>query len=539
MSDLLPLLYKLVSTEPGLTGGQYTARLRAVVPQITRKQVNRCLYSNSVFHTPAARQAPSWRVTGKLPSRKSWVPNQLPTQRVIHPKPPSRHPPLTAAIIIDETVTKGLNAWQSEAFSKWINNGRCGIVEAVTGAGKSRLAIAAIRDTLNARGRSVVVVPSVALLEQWAELLRAETPTVSFGMLGNQHRVTSDRVTLAVVHSLTRRVESFQNVDLLVADEVHGYGAATFSKALLPSATSRLGLTATLERTDDAVEEVLLPYFGKVIYQCDFQQARKDGRLAQARIALLGVRLEEEEREAFDNAVEEKRNSKRKLVNHHGVVSEPIGEFLAAVQNLASQDAGEATRVAYRYLAARSEEAQILANARAKRRAVIQCASLFGGQHRGLIFCERIAAAEEVADLLATHGVRAKALTSSVPRPQRHILLEQLRGGELDALTTATALDQGIDVPDVDTAIIVASNQQKRQMIQRLGRVLRMKSDSRVARAIITYALDTWEDPAVGQGRQEFVKIARQAAEHLHNFGGNWDAGDVCAFLTSAALTPP
>ena len=115
-------------------------------------------------------------------------------------------------------------------------------------------------------------------------------------------------------------------------------------------------------------------------------------------------------------------------------------------------------------------------------------------------------------------------------------MLQQLSNGRLDLLTTATALDEGIDVPNIDTGIIISSTQQKRQMIQRLGRVLRTKPDRRRARVVITYVLGTWEDPAVNARREEFARFAADAAgepDAYKDFKQDWNVEKVCEFFAA------
>jgi superfamily II DNA or RNA helicase len=65
-------------------------------------------------------------------------------------------------------------------------------------------------------------------------------------------------------------------------------------------------------------------------------------------------------------------------------------------------------------------------------------------------------------------------------------------------------LDEGIDVPEAELAIIVAASKSRRQMIQRMGRVIRLKRDGRPARILLTYVRGTSEDPAYG-GHEAFL----------------------------------
>src|SRR5205085_4308466 len=86
---------------------------------------------------------------------------------------------------------------------------------------------------------------------------------------------------------------------LLIADECHGMGGRVLRRALLPQYEERLGLTATLERSDDAVADLLLPYFGGICYRYGFEQAIADGVCAQPRVAFVGVALSVDERAEY------------------------------------------------------------------------------------------------------------------------------------------------------------------------------------------------------------------------------------------------
>src|SRR4026209_2466416 len=81
-----------------------------------------------------------------------------------------------------------LYRWQLDALASWLRCGRRGVIEAVTGSGKTDVAIAAIDDAL-ARGRFVlVVVPSRVLMEQWHGRLTAAFPEARIGRLGGSGR---------------------------------------------------------------------------------------------------------------------------------------------------------------------------------------------------------------------------------------------------------------------------------------------------------------------------------------------------------------
>jgi superfamily II DNA or RNA helicase len=117
-----------------------------------------------------------------------------------------------------------------------------------------------------------------------------------------------------------------------------------------------------------------------------------------------------------------------------------------------------------------------------------------------------------------------------IPVSRRAILVEDLRGGAIDGLCSAKALDEGIDVPDVDLGIIAASTQQRRQMVQRLGRVLRRKPDGQPGRFVIAYVRGTIEDPATG-AHEGFLNLAREIPGQIRVFSDGSEACEVRDFL--------
>src|SRR5438477_7982444 len=116
-----------------------------------------------------------------------------------------------------------LYRWQLDALVSWVRCGRRGVVEAVTGSGKTEVAIAAASDALR-RGRFVLVlVPSRVLMEQWHAAMRSALPNVRVGRLGDAGRDTPEtcEVLVATRHSAAayRPIPRGATGGLLIADE--------------------------------------------------------------------------------------------------------------------------------------------------------------------------------------------------------------------------------------------------------------------------------------------------------------------------------
>jgi superfamily II DNA or RNA helicase len=117
---------------------------------------------------------------------------------------------------------------------------------------------------------------------------------------------------------------------------------------------------------------------------------------------------------------------------------------------------------------------------------------------RTLVFTDTVDQAEAAARRLVRAGLAAETVHGDLPGDRRRIRLAVFRRGHLDALVAPRVLDEGVDVPDADVAVVLAAFRTRRQMVQRLGRVLRVKDDGREARLVLAHAIDTREDPAHG-----------------------------------------
>lgn len=419
------------------------------------------------------------------------------------------------------TSQVSLRAWQVEALSAWRDAKRHGVVEAVTGSGKTRIGIAAANEAVAAGMRTVVLVPTRTLVEQWASSLRELLPGVPVATSMRTPRPW--RILVTTVQAACRRpILSSGEHGLLVADECHRYGAEVFSQALGSEYSWRLGLTATLAR-EDAGDQVLKDYFGSVCFELGYERAVGDRLIAPFKIAFAAVPLSRTERESYDELEEALFNTRKKLVQRYGLVPEPIGEFMSEVSQLAAPwNHDPAGRLARFYLARFSERRALLSNTRMKMLALEGLAPAVSGSSGAIVFTQTKQASHDAAELLGAAGCRAVALYSDLDDAEREERLELLRDGSADVASAPRILDEGVDVPDADLGIVMAATRSRRQMIQRLGRVLRRRP-GKTARFVVLYAQNTVEDPFAlrvsrdGEQR-DFYAECRPAAQEIEQF---------------------
>ena len=405
-----------------------------------------------------------------------------------------------------------LYRWQLDALVSWLRCGRRGVIEAVTGSGKTDVAIAAAADALRRRRFVLVVVPSRVLMEQWHGRLTAALPDARIGRLGDSGKdsPTTCDVLVATRHSAaaSKPVPPDAAGGLLIADECHGLGGRTLRRAMLPQYEERLGLTATLERSDDAVTELLLPYFGGICYRYGFEQAIDDGVCAPPRVAFVGVELSVDERAEYTETEQRLVNARVLLRAVNGMPLEPFGDFLAAVAHLAEHDAGADGRAAREYLEAFSRRREIVAQCRGKYELLGSLAPAIRDADGALVFTETVRAANHAINRLDPL-VSIDLITGSTARRQRREILDDLRVRRLDAVAAPRVLDEGVDVPDANLGIVMSASRTRRQMIQRMGRMLRRKRPGVAARFVIMFATDTMEDPTNRDGTRRVPRRDR------------------------------
>lgn len=215
-----------------------------------------------------------------------------------------------------------LYPWQRRALAAWRSRGSRGVVEAVTGAGKTRLALQAILETLGGGGKAAVVVPTLELVRQWRrEIDRFVVPRIArpllIGVLGGGARgdlLHFDVLVMTAASAAQTELSDPGPLGLLVADECHHYGAEVWSLSLDEAFEQRLGLTATYEREDHGLREWLDPYFGGVSYRVGYREALREEVIAHFRLAFVGARLSPTEKHAYDKASEDAHKYRQRLI---------------------------------------------------------------------------------------------------------------------------------------------------------------------------------------------------------------------------------
>jgi superfamily II DNA or RNA helicase len=351
-----------------------------------------------------------------------------------------------------------LRGYQADALDSWREAGDRGVIELPTGAGKTVVAIGAIATLGTA---TLVVVPTIDLLDQWTTELEAEFgDETAIGRLGGgSQRV--EPITVATYDSAYLRADELgDRFGLVVFDEVHHLGGEGYRDiARLVAAPARLGLTATFERPDGA-HEAIERLVGGVVYRLSADELAGE-HLADYDIKRVEVELTDAERETYEA--------------HQGTFTDYLAE--SGLQLRSGSDYQELVKrsgsdpEAREALLAKQRAREVMMNADEKTEALADILD----RHRD----DRIIVFTAYTDLVYELASRflIPPITNETPADERREILDRFRSGTYSRVVAANVLDEGVDVPDANVAVLLSGSGSEREFTQRLGRVLRPKDD--------------------------------------------------------------
>jgi superfamily II DNA or RNA helicase len=368
---------------------------------------------------------------------------------------------------------------QLAAIAAWEAAGRHGVFEHATGSGKTFTAITAIKKHLATDQPVIVLVPSQLLLEQWRREIEEEIPDSTILMCGGGHskwksngklrahtspdlgmnRVVLSTMQTAATDTFIKGVCGGAHL-MIVADEIHQIGSQFNARSMAIDSGAALGLSATPIRYGDPEGTAnIFKRFGPVLPPpITLQDAINSGRLVNYEYHPHPVHLSDDEAENWKRFTKQIRNELAK--SNKSVIGN-----------------GGLTDKAKMLLIQRS---RIAKKARVKPglAAGVICKAYEPGQ-RWLVYCEDSDQLTQTMDLLAAGGLHPIEYHSGMEGDRPAALEWFTRFGGV--LVSIKCLDEGIDIPAVSHAFILASSQNPRQFIQRRGRVLRKSSEKLLA----------------------------------------------------------
>jgi superfamily II DNA or RNA helicase len=348
--------------------------------------------------------------------------------------------------------------YQSEALAAWRGARGRGVVVLPTGAGKTHVAVMAI-DAV--RRATLVVAPTLDLVRQWYDLLRT-TFAMPVGLVGGGE-FTLEPLTVTTYDSAYIHVEKLgARFGLVVFDECHhlpGPGYSFAARGCL--APYRLGLTATPERPDGRDAD-LAALIGPAVYRKDIVELSGE-YLAEYRTERVAVDLSPSERAEY----EAERAVYRAFVAASGIRWSDPDAWSQFVMRSARTVEGRRAMLAYR------RQRELAFSAPGK----LDYVAHLLDRHRAdrvILFT-----VDNRTVYTVSRRFLVPAITHQTKVRERSEILERFADGTYGAVATSRVLNEGVDVPDANVAIVMSGSGSVREHVQRLGRILRKRDGKR------------------------------------------------------------
>ena len=386
-----------------------------------------------------------------------------------------------------------MRPYQIEAINSWAKQGYRGIFDMATGTGKTDTALAALATLYKATKQKLavfIVCPYQHLVEQWKDDIvafgmkpivcysasaqknwkeRLKTAATGFNIGVQNHFcvvVTNATFSGDYVQSIVKKMRG--NV-VLVIDEAHNFGADHLSTTLMDNMKYRLALSATIDRHGDPEgTQRLYEYFGEKCIEYTLKDAIDNKMLTPYFYHPVVVSLNETELEEYlDLTAKIKRNVH---ADKHGkvVLSEYAKMLLIKRARLVSGAAEKVTVLR-----------ELIQDYRHDNHMLVYCGATTMHDvdyKEGTAHIEDIRQIDLVADMLGNElGMRVSKFTSEEDAAERERIKKDFDAGDhLQAVVAIRCLDEGVNIPSIKTAFILASSTNPKEYVQRRGRVLRL-----------------------------------------------------------------
>lgn len=385
-----------------------------------------------------------------------------------------------------------LRDYQIEAINSWRNNDYHGIFDMATGTGKTYTGLGAVAKLFEDKEKLAIIIvcPYQHLVEQWVEDIELFNMEPIVGYSASKQKNWKQRLeddvfdfNLGIIRSfcfvttnatysskfVTEIMKNLGKDTLLLVDEAHNFGSSNLRKRLYPQIEYRLALSATLERHgDEEGTEELKKYFGKKCIEYDLKRAINEGKLTPYYYYPVLVYLDEEELAEYKDL--SYKVSKECHKDKQG--------------RLQITDKGKMLLM---------QRARIVAGAKSKLDVLRSKMQNYKNDSHILVYCgatkvqtfeydesERDEDGERqivaVSKILGNElGMKVTHFTSNESAQERENIKRRFATtNPYQAIVAIKCLDEGVNIPSIRTAFILASTTNPKEYIQRRGRVLRL-----------------------------------------------------------------
>lgn len=385
--------------------------------------------------------------------------------------------------------------YQKEAYNNWKENNYIGIYDMATGTGKTYSALYSVVNLIKEKKNNLATIiccPYQHLVTQWSEDLDAFNFKYIMGFSSSPQKDWKKRLKESVFNYNHNVVNSFCFITtnasfatkyvqdllntinkelLIVIDEAHNFGTNRLVSLLDEKYTYRLALSATLDRHNDLVgTNKLYDFFETKCIEYPLSKAIEEGMLCNYYYYPIKVYLEEDELEEYNK------------------LSSQLAKFITKNADGSIQYSKQAESLLIK-------RARVIAGARMKLSKLREVVRKYKDDNHLLVYCgsttvvdddykegtandDEIRQIEAVSQVLYSEGIVSSRFTSEEDAETRERLKKEFDDGDaIKALVAIRCLDEGVNIPSIDKAIILASSTNPKEYVQRRGRVLRLNKN--------------------------------------------------------------
>lgn len=390
-------------------------------------------------------------------------------------------------------IPRGVNLhdYQENAISTWAENDYCGIFDMATGTGKTFTGLGAAARLFSDKKKLAIIIvcPYQHLVEQWVEDILKFNMLPTIGYSASRQRDWKNRLSNDIMDFRLGVIDTFCFVTtnatyssefvqkqlnrlgkdtLLLVDEAHNFGAPNLRMTLNPKFQYRLALSATLDRHGDPEgTRALYDYFGNKCIEYGLDRAIRENKLTPYYYHPVVVTLTDDELQKYreiskkvaklcyrrnDGTIELSEQAKRLLIERSRLVAGAINK-VSLLRKL-MEDFKEDTHILVYCGAARSTDFASDESEKDEEgeRQIVSVSKMLGHEL----------------------GMKVTHFTSAESATEREKIKHQFASADpYQAIVAIKCLDEGVNIPSIKTAFILASSTNPKEYIQRRGRVLR------------------------------------------------------------------
>ena len=433
-----------------------------------------------------------------------------------------------------------LHDYQTDAINAWAERRYRGIFDMATGTGKTYTGLGAVTALYKCTEKLAVIIvaPYQHLVDQWVEDIEKFNmkPIIGHSVSAQKDwkRRLADNIidfNLGVITTfcfvttnatfssdfVQNQIRSLGRNTLIVVDEAHNFGAYNLSQKLNENIQNRLALSATLERHgDEEGTQTLYNYFGEKCIEYDLQRAIKEDKLTPYYYYPVVVHLTDDELKRYREL-----SAKLKKYCH----ADSSGKISMSEQG---------KKIAI-------ERAKLIAGAENKIQLLKEIIrERYLNDTHMLIYCgaartynpdlDSSETDEEgerqivsVSKMLGNElGMKVTHFTSAESAQERSMIKSQFANADpYQAIVAIKCLDEGVNIPSIKTAFILASSTNPKEYIQRRGRVLRKYKGKKFATIYDFVTLPTAiDDVQYGSDNSNFdLSLVKREMVRMKEFG--------------------